>query len=99
MAEWSILSEQDIEERLCRHSCRRSQLIGAALVPLARRPLLAAEGGIQDQRRQIENGIAALDRESDRRVVVSNCANGGARSAWSILAAFPPLIMVRRSDE
>lgn len=52
---------------------RRSLLIGASLVPLASRPLLAA-GGIQDRLREIENGvggrlgIAALDMESDRRV-------------------------------
>ena len=53
---------------------RRGLLIGASLVPLASRPLLAAAGGVQDRLREIESGVggrlgvAALDMESDRRV-------------------------------
>jgi beta-lactamase class A len=53
---------------------RRSLLIGASLAPLASRPLVAAEGGLEARLREIEMGvggrlgIAALDMQSDRRV-------------------------------
>jgi len=53
---------------------RRSLLIGASLAPLASRPLVAAEGGMEARLREIEMGvggrlgIAALDMQSDRRV-------------------------------
>jgi beta-lactamase class A len=84
---------------------RRGLLIGASLVPLASRPLLAAEGGVQDRLREIESGvggrlgIAALDMESDRRVDYRSSSLFPMCSTFKLLLAGAVLSKVDHGKE
>ena len=83
---------------------RRSLLIGASVLA-ASRPLLAAEGPVQDKLRDLESsvggrlGVAALDMETDRRIDYRSLALFPLGSSYKFLLAGAVLAKVDAGKE